>query len=182
MKLVKTENTKTEYARIKALYIEAFPPEERAPFHMLKSRAKKGRAECWNLEDDGRWIGFAYVICNDKLAYLFYFAIDEKLRGKGYGSEAIKELVKNYSGKKLFLALEDWREEAENSKQRLKRHAFYERNGMKDLPYRLREAKVVYALMGSGGKVEPEEYRVLIDKWLGWPLKLIRDMMIIKEN
>ena len=52
---------------------------------------------------------------------------------------------------------------------------------MKDLPYKLKEAGVVYVLMGNGDKIEPEEYRLLIDNWLGFPLKLIRDMEILKE-
>ena len=181
MEIVKVINKKNEYKRIKALYLEAFPPEERAPFHMMKSRAKRKKADCWNFIEDGKWIGFAYVISYENLAYLFYFAIDEKLRGNGYGSTAIKAIADKYQDKKFFLALENWREEADNSTQRIKRHEFYKKNGMKDLPYKLKEAGVVYVLMGNGDKIEPEEYRLLIDNWLGFPLKLIRDMEILKE-
>jgi hypothetical protein len=34
--------------------------------------------------------------------------------------------------------------------------------------------------MGTGGIVEPEEYKALIDPWLGSPLKWLIDMRIIK--
>ncbi len=169
------------YRRVKKLYKEAFPANERAPFFLVKSRAESGKAELLEVWKDEAWLGFVYVLCREDLAYIFYFAIDSVFRGKGYGTEAVGAILKRYEGKRVFLALEDWREKAGNRSQRLRRHRFYEKCGLKDLPYRLKEASVVYAIMGSGGVVEPEEYKGMADDWLGGYLKHVIDMRIITE-
>ncbi|MBQ8914199.1 MAG: GNAT family N-acetyltransferase [Lachnospiraceae bacterium] len=174
-------NNKIEYKRIKSLYLEAFPKVERAPFLLLKRRAKKNKADVLNFVDNGEWLGFAYVISDEYLAYLFYFAIDSRFRGKGYGSEAIRRIMDYYKEKKLFLALEDWRDASDNPDQRNRRHMFYKKNGLKVLPYRLKEAGMIYAMMGACERIEPNEYKAMINGWLGWPLKLMDDMKIIIE-
>lgn len=82
----------------------------------------------------------------------------------------------------FFLALEDWREPCENPKERIRRLSFYLHCGLSDLPCRLKEAAVTYAMMGTGGPVEPEEYRVLIDGYRGPLLKHLIEMRIVKEE
>lgn len=46
------------------------------------------------------------------------------------------------------MALEDWREPCENPEERVKRHNFYLHCSLSNLPYRLKEAAVTYAIMG----------------------------------
>lgn len=172
---------KSDYSHIKSLYTEAFPSDERAPFRLLKKRAEKGKADFWIIKEEEKNIGLAYLVTNNDLAYLFYYAIDLSYRGKGYGTKALKALIKNYKNYRLFLALEDWREECENKVQRIKRHDFYINCGLHDLPYKLKEATVIYAIMGTGDAVEPEEYKALMNKYAGFPMKLFVDMRIIKD-
>ena len=171
MELVRIENTKAEMNRVEELYLRAFPANERFPFRLLKKRALQGKADFWNLFEGELWVGFAY---------LFFFAIDEKLRGKGYGTAAIKAMIEHYKGKRLFLALENWLEECSNPEERVKRHDFYLNCGLQDLPYKLRELKMVYAIMGSGGKVEPEEYKPMMNRYFGWLWRHIINTDIVK--
>ena len=180
MKLIRAD--RNSYPRMKMLYSEAFPAIERAPFWLLCRRAKQGRAEFWELMDSNIWVGMAYVVRYQDLAYLFYLAVDSKARGKGYGTRAIEALKKHYLGCRLFLALETLEREAENYEQRLKRHVFYEKCGLTDLHYHIKEASVVYAVMSTGGIVWPEEYKAMIDQYLGWPLRWLIDMSIIEKN
>ncbi len=42
---------------MKKLYISAFPAEERAPFFMVVSKAKKGRAELLTVRKNGNFAG-----------------------------------------------------------------------------------------------------------------------------
>ncbi|MBP5407352.1 GNAT family N-acetyltransferase [bacterium] len=180
MKLVKIENTKEEMNRVKELYLSAFPANERFPFRLLEKRSLQGKADFWNLFEGDLWVGFAYLVNSGDLAYLFFFAIDEKERGKGYGTAAIKAMVEHYKGKRLFLALENWLEECSNPEERVKRHNFYLNCGLHDLPYKLRELKMVYAIMGSGGKVEPEEYKPMMNGYFGWFWRHIINTDIVK--
>ena len=41
---------------------------------------------------------------------------------------------------------------------------------------------MIYALMGKAGPVEPEEYKALINQWLGPFLRYFFDMRILKGN
>ena len=166
MELIEIKENK-DFNRAKALYREAFPAEERAPFFILKSRAKRGKADFWQLADGEERAGFAYVISRGDLSYLYYFAVEPSLRGKGCGTAALDLLKERYAGNRLFLALETPGGNAENEAQRVRRHAFYRRCGFEDLPGRIREAGVVYSVMGIGGAVCPDEYNGMIDGYLG---------------
>ena len=135
----------------------------------------------YSLYDGDIWCGMAYMIRFQDLVYIFYFAVDSNLRGSGYGTKAIKAILEKYKGQRVFLALEDWKEEAKNHQQRIKRHNFYQKCGLKNLPYRLKEGSMTYAIMGVNGIVEPDEYKAMVDNYLGWPLRYLIEMKIIKE-
>lgn len=178
MELIKVTRALPDYRAIKHLYKQAFPSEERAPFGMLMRKA--GKADFFALYDSEKWVGLAYIVSRGKLAYIFYIAITPEQRGKGYGTAAMKALIEYYKDSRLFLALEQLDKSADNCDQRVKRHEFYKSCGLSDLPYKIKEGGVIYDIMGVGGKVEPEEYRELIDSYLGWFMKRVVDMRIIK--
>lgn len=155
------------WKKLKKLYIGAFPANERAPFYMLKKRAKQGRGEMLAAYDNNELVGMAYIIGDTDLGYLFYFAIMPELRGKGYGSKILSLLRERYSGGRLFLAREQLDKSADNYSQRVKRHEFYLKNGFADLNATIREAGVVYDVMITNGKVSPQEYADLMLSWAG---------------
>lgn len=162
-----TKASKSDYSLVKKLYRTAFPPEERQPFFLLKRRAQRGRGELLIAREDGQFIGFVYLISNDELVYLFFFAVEAQARGGGYGSR-ILELVKEQNrGKKIFLAREPLDERAENNDQRIRRRGFYLRNGFADWPLSIVERGYRFDTMGIGELVTPEEYDALVTHWLG---------------
>lgn len=155
------------WREVRLLYLRAFPAEERAPFWVLKRRALQGRGELLAARQNGAFAGFAYVIGSARAAYLFFFAIADGQRGRGYGSAVLAALKERYAGKALFLARETLDEHAENYAQRTRRHAFYLRNGFCDLPLFIQEAGVTYDVMGVGGAPRPEDYQALMKAWAG---------------
>ncbi len=173
---------KTIQRQCKKLYLTAFPKEERAPFWLIRSRAKSGRAEMLAAYDENEFVGFAYMVCHKDLTYLFYLAVMENMRGKGYGSKILEAIKSRYRGKRIFLAREQLDKTADNFAQRISRHQFYRRNGFEDLPCQIKEASVVYDVMGIGGNVSAEEYDALISSWAGKFLTKIVDMKIIENN
>lgn len=120
--------------------------------------------------------------CYADLVYLFYFAIDEKQRGKGYGSRLLWKLQEQYKGKVIFLAREQLVESARNYEQRVKRREFYSKNGFVDLPYQLKEAREVYDVMSVGGTVSAKDYDTLITNWCGKFIRKMVDMRFIEKR
>lgn len=173
---------KNDYAQIKRLYRRAFPREERAPFFIMKKRALEGKGEALVAKEDGEFIGFLYLITYKDLVYLFYFAIDDSRRKKGYGSRILQQLKQRYEGKRLFLAREKLDKSAPNYQQRVKRHEFYMKNGFHDMPYQIREASVIYDVMGVGGDVSAKEYDELILSWSGKIIKRMIKMSLSEKS
>ncbi len=179
MSFVLRSADKRDFRKIKSLYKQAFPAEERAPFFLIKRRALQGKATVLTAESDGVFVGFAYLVCYRELVYLFYFAVDAEKRGSGFGSRILQELRERFAGRRIFLAREQLEEGADNYSQRVKRRDFYLSNGFADLPCRIKEAGVVYDVMGIGGNVSAVEYEALITGWSGRLLKKFVDMRIL---
>ena len=188
MRLKKVSDSE-EYRVIERIYAESFPDNERAPMKLLKKRAGQGKADFLAVCDGKNVVGMAYVVCCRDLAYLFYIAIDRLERGKGYGTQTIAALLERYRGKRFFLALEQLDENADNYTQRVKRHAFYSSCGLRDLPFKLKEGAVTFSAMGgrlsdndsSGDEfiVEPEEYKELMNRYMGFIMSRIVDVRLL---
>ncbi|MFT3951301.1 MAG: GNAT family N-acetyltransferase [Oscillospiraceae bacterium] len=168
-----------DYKKMKRLYKQAFPAAERAPFWILSAKAKKENVDFWAIYADGTWVGLLYVVNHETLSYLFYFAVTAGERGKGYGSGALEAAKAQYAGRRLFLAIEQTVETAVNHDERVRRKAFYLRNGFTDLNLKLREASVVYDLLGIGGAVDADEYDRLMQRYLGGFFKKLVTMKIL---
>ena len=184
MNLILTDikQDKAVWQQIGALYKTAFPPDERAPFWLLRRRVKQGRAQILVAYDAKKLVGFTYLVIYRDLVYLFYFAIDSEMRGQGYGSAVLQALRQEFPGRRIFLAREQLDEQAENAEQRRSRHEFYLFNGFCDWPCQIKEASVIYDVMGMGGdNITPAECQALIDSWGGSLLRRLIDMRVLAK-
>ncbi|MCI9409627.1 MAG: GNAT family N-acetyltransferase [Oscillospiraceae bacterium] len=161
-----------DYRNIGRLYRTAFPADERAPMWLLAMKSGKENVDFWGIYADGKWSGLAYVISEGSASYLFYLALSENMRGRGIGSKALQSILIHYEGQRIFLALEQLDESANNFEERQKRRKFYIRNGLRPLPLTIREATVTYDVMGTG-LVKPEEYESMMKKYLGAASRLV---------
>lgn len=160
------------YGQTMRLYKSAFPFDERVPMWFLALKSGAEYVDFWGIYADGKWIGLAYVISEKNVSYLFYFALSDDMRGKGFGSKAMQSLKKHYAGQKLFLALEQLDKSAKNNNERLRRRNFYLKNGLKLLPLTIREASVTYDVMGTE-EIQPCEYENMMKKYLGAASRLV---------
>lgn len=173
---------KSSLKQIKELYIKAFPADERAPFWLLRRKACRGKAEMLTANENGKFIGFVYIVTHKDLAYLFYLAVSSNERGKGYGTAILDRIKEHYKGKRIFLAREELDKTFDNYDKRLKRCKFYQKNGFENLPLKIKEASVTYDVMGIGGSINPGEYALLIKNWLGKLFFSIIPMKMFSEN
>lgn len=126
-------------SQVHALYRRAFPPEERVPLPLLHASAVRRRAisfTAWvdpELSDpsahDAEVVAFTYSFVSKDLVYLAFLAVDDRLRSAGYGRRILEWFADEHPDLPLFLEIEPIDESAGNYGQRLRRLAFYQRNG-----------------------------------------------------
>lgn len=153
--------------RLSAIYREAFPPEERAPFWMLWMRRKRPYVDLFAIRRGAETVGMLYVVSDGTLSYVFYLAVDAACRGQGIGSGTLAAAIRHYAGRRLFLAIEPLDPSAPNAKERERRRAFYLRNGFEDLHRRVQEGPVVFDVLGVGGDVDADGYARLMERYMG---------------
>lgn len=157
------ENTKN-LEEIKQLYLDAFPFEERIPFYIMVLVGNDKGVEFLSIYDDDTWLGFIHTLVGDELSYIFYFAIDNRLRRSGYGSKILHEYKKIHP--RLSLAIEPIEENSDNIKQRRKRLEFYKKNGFETLDTKVVEMGIEFELMGAKGmEIKESDYKKLVKKF-----------------
>ena len=108
---------------------EAFPFWERMSMDEIFEFAADTNTDVLGIYDNTEPIGFSVIMKNDECCYLYYIAIDKRLRSKGYGTATLKKIVETYSQLQIILDFEEIDENVENYEQRNRRKNFYLRNG-----------------------------------------------------
>lgn len=156
-----------QLAKIRELYLTAFPKVERKPFELICEKQKEGFGDILLLDDEGEFCGLAITIFREDLVLLDYFAIDDRKRGCGYGSKALQLIKEYYEGKRLLIEIESTGVPCENLEDRIRREKFYHRNGMKDLGITVELFGVIMVLLSSGKPVSYEEYTKVYEHAFG---------------
>ena len=140
--------SKESKSKVKELYHTAFPKEEQLPYWLMTFLSRKKSANFYSIYDKKDFIGLAYVATYKDTAYLFFFAIDESERNKGYGSQVLSAIKNKYKNHRIMLAIEQIDHNAPNIEERLKRKNFYVRNGFYDLNFTMTEQSITYDMLG----------------------------------
>lgn len=158
----------SQWMRMYPLYRTAFPKAERKPFWMIRRKKKLGESDVWYFEEDGKFKGLATTV-NDAggKILLDYFAVTGKDRGKGNGGKMLKLILKQYEGRDLFGEIELADENAANNAERVRRKAFYLRNGLVALGVKVNLFGVDMELLSNGCQVTFEEYHAFYCRNIG---------------
>ena len=155
MKLI--GNTPEESKRVKALYYRAFPKNERRSFPELVEN-RLGGTEIFCFYDMKTFVGMACLLNSSDISHIIYLAIEESLRGLGYGSKALELLHQNKPEKKIIVDIETPDEKAENAEQRKMRKKFYLRAGYEETPVKYEWRHENYEILSFGGQISKAEY------------------------
>lgn len=161
--ILKQLRREADMNQIKQLYEEAFPPTEKKPFSLILKKSEEGCMEILSIEEeDGQFLGLAIFILHGDLALLDYLAIRPERRGCGIGSRVLPLLRERYAGRRFLLEIEDADEaDAENLAERVRRKAFYLRNGLCEMPYRIWLFGVQMQILTDGATVTFDEYHAI---------------------
>ena len=125
-------NPDEENAQVRSLYESAFPEEEQIPWGDLMRLVKTMSLDFAVYREDGNLVGLTIVYPRTQFNWFWYFAVQEDMRGKGYGQQILSQLKKRYKGQTFVMDIESPHQICNNSQQRHRRHAFYLRNGFRD--------------------------------------------------
>lgn len=81
------------YATFLQLYKASFPIFEQRTVTQQISALENSAYRLTAFNDDGRFVGFVAWWEFDSYLYVEHFAVDESLRGKGYGNAVLRELI-----------------------------------------------------------------------------------------
>ncbi|MFS1663765.1 GNAT family N-acetyltransferase [Streptococcus sp. zg-JUN1979] len=136
-------------ADVKGLYYHSFPKEERLPYVLLTLGAYRHKVDFDAYYDKDAFCGFSYTYMSQDYVYVLFLAVNDKYQGQGYGTQILESLKAKAGDRALVLTIEPLDESAANYQQRLKRLAFYERNGFKATPYTYHEKKERYTVLST---------------------------------
>ena len=117
---------------IRDLYETAFPPEVQFLFYDLLYLLDMMHLDFTAYYEGEKLVGFTIVYPRKSFNWFWYFAVSDKLRGKGYGQQILSMLMNRYKDSTNILDMESPEQVCENVEQRQRRHAFYLRNGFRD--------------------------------------------------
>ena len=119
--------------KIRKLYRRAFPKEERLPWPVMVFLTARSGTEITAYYHGDAFCGFTFTATWEKTLFVLFLAVEDGLRGHGYGSAILTYLRETDPQRQILLNVELLDPEADNYAQRLQRMAFYEKNGFKFL-------------------------------------------------
>ena len=149
--------------QVKALYESAFPANERIPIKQLMDNKiqRDFFAFVDTIDGSPSFCGFSNSITRGTITNIVYFAVEPKLRGRGYGSEILRSIREKHPETRLVvdIEVEEDSKDAKEHELRERRRNFYQRNGFEASPFDYHWQGEHYRLLSAGGIVTEKEFR-----------------------
>lgn len=164
---------------VEPLFVSAFPIDERPPadiyFESFKNHAKN---TLYGFYKDGLFMGFASVVLYKDICYIFFLAIQDELRGQGYGSKILSMIKEMYQNDVILLCYEEVDKKYKDYENRRKRAGFYHKNGFIDNPLKTNEFGVIFQTAYYGNRpITFEEYQSIFRIGFGdWAVKYLKEV------
>ena len=172
--MLKHAVSEEQLRQIRTLYEASFPQSGKKPCEMMLEI--KEHFEVLSIEDEeGHFCGLAIMIISGDLVLLDYFAVEPACQGAGLGSIVLRELQERYGRERIVVEIERTAgaeaEAAENYRDRLRRKAFYLKNGMKETGLQVKLLGVEMEVLTFGRKLTFREYASIYEKVFSGGLK-----------
>ena len=150
--------------RVKNLYEASFPVQERISWPWMVWMALLGQADFLAYFDGQDFTGFSYSLRSKTSYYLLFLAIPSQHQSKGYGRQILQAVASRAGQRPIFLVIEPLDSSADNYEQRLKRLAFYEKNGYQLTDYIYFENQEVYQVLTNHISADFQDFERLAKK------------------
>ena len=122
---------------------------------------KSSNTELYCLIDKEIVLGFIYLIYYKDMIFLLYLAINTEIRSKGYGSYLLKWCLRKYKDKKIYLNIEEVKEDFEDYEIRKRRLDFYLKNGFFLTKYISKEEFENFNILSNNLEIDINRYKIL---------------------
>ena len=139
-----------DFDAVMEIYDRLFPATEKIPHEVLLQIAKNEKGELKVYKENGALCGFTFIAKDEFFSYLMFFAVNDSLHSKGYGSKIVQQFKEMNLDRPIIFAIEDPDEEgAENLTQRIRRRAFYMKNGFEFTGTKMASSEAKLLLFGT---------------------------------
>lgn len=156
---IRAKKVRLNSTDIKHICFEAFPKKERMPFPMMVAMSKLWNTEFLGFYDGNTLCGFVYLAHNSKIVFVMFFAVDKRLRSKGYGSAILQNIQSKYPEKKIIISIEPCDKDASDIELRTRRKIFYMRNRYQETGYMIKLNGIVQEIIISNGEFDKKQFR-----------------------
>lgn len=170
----------THFSNVIELYKEAFTTVRYLPLWLLKFMMRKGKPGFSVLYDDNCWIGLLYITQYKDIVFVHFFAISSAYRSKGYGSKVVDSMRIHYPQNRIVLNIEELTTDAKNYQQRVRRKAFYVKNGFSSTGYIIKEPKERLEMLILDGVISKEEINAMYKDLFGGVLGFLYQPKVIE--
>ncbi|MDE6702582.1 MAG: GNAT family N-acetyltransferase [Muribaculaceae bacterium] len=118
--------TPDDLSLLHKLYDESFPAEERREWSLIESPATAGCPALFAIIADGHLAGMLTLWNFDRFSYVEHFVIAPDFRGKGVGSEAMRQLIEKIDNRPLVVEIEP---AVDSRPETIRRRGFYSQLG-----------------------------------------------------
>lgn len=150
---------------VRRLYEASFPKSEKKPFGFIMKKRKKGLFDVLSIEDgEGRFCGLAIMMLSGGRALLDYLAIAPRCQSSGFGSRTLEELGERYGKERIVVEIESTAGDGDSAGEsglRLRRKAFYLRNGMVPMAFVVNLFGVEMEVLTFGSALTFEQYHAI---------------------
>lgn len=168
------------YVDVIALYKEAFTTVRHVPSWMLRFMMRKGKPGFSVLYENDIWIGLLYTTEYKDIVFVHFFAIAAASRSKGYGSKVIDAMKEKFARNRIVLNIEELTQDSANYQQRVKRKAFYQKNGFSSSGYIVKEPEERLEMLNLNGNISQEEIQAMYKHLFGGVLGFLYRPKVIK--
>ena len=182
---LRIKNVTLQDNAIKRIYFEAFSKKDRMPYPLMVAMSKLPNTQFQAFYDRDIPCGFTYYAVVGKIIFVMFFAVDTKLRSRGYGSAILQEIKKAYPEKKIVISIEPCDKGTDDFQLREKRKAFYLKNGYRETGYRMRLNNTEQEIIITNGEFNKKEFRLFFVAYSNgtvWPKIWKRDEAITESG
>ena len=155
--LEKIDDKNRYYDYVKGLYDSAFPDDEKRDFDELIS-GNLYESDFYLVKKGRQPVGFVSCLTFRDITHILYFAVEERYRHRGYGSEILALVKRHFSNDRIIADVEEPMADAPNLDEREKRIDFYLHNGYRFTDIRYEWQGERYIILSQNGYVSEDEF------------------------